>query len=143
MSQLMKKLQGDFILLVEAGFIAVNQADEESSTRLFKAAELLNEENTLPRVGMGYLHLHKLELKQAIHVFEAVLKQEPDNQMARAMLGICVSMMPGTTTKGEQILHEAGTKTKDPQIKNLVHTAEKFVDTFLKKPPGPAGKAHP
>lgn len=140
MSQITKKFKEDYILLVEAGFIAVNQADEESSLALFRAAKLLDPANSLADVGMGYLHLHKLELKQAIREFEGVVEKEPNNQMARALLGICVSMTPGATTKGEQILHEAG-KSKDPMIKELVHTAENFVDTFIKKTPGPAGKA--
>ena len=53
-----KKYLDDFILLVEAGFIAVNQADEDAATKLFHAAELLRPENVLSKIGFGYLHLH-------------------------------------------------------------------------------------
>lgn len=133
------KYKEDFILLVEAGFIAVNQADEDAAVKLFRAAELLDPENTLPRVGMGYLHLHKLELKQAIATFEEVLHKEPHNEMAKAFLGICVSMSPNGADKGEKILEQT-LKSKDPMIKRLSDTAIDFVERFVKKPSGPAGK---
>ena len=48
------KYKEHFIVMVEAGFIAVNQADEDSAMKLFKAATLLDPKNLLPRVGMGY-----------------------------------------------------------------------------------------
>lgn len=134
-----KQYQEDFVLLLEAGFIAVNQADEDSAFKLFKAAELLKPDNVLPKVGFGYLHLHKLELKQAVKLFEEVLKKEPDNDMARAFLGLCMSLMPNSLEKGEKILHETE-KSRDPMIKTLSTTAIDFVEKFVKKTPGPAGK---
>ena len=48
-----KDYKEDWILFLEAGFIAVNQADEDAATKLFKAAEMLNPENTMPKVGHG------------------------------------------------------------------------------------------
>lgn len=134
-----KQYEEDFVLLLEAGFIAVNQADEDSALKLFKAAELLKPENVLPKVGLGYLHLHKLELKQAVKIFEEVLKKEPDNDMARAFLGLCMSLMPNSLEKGEKILHQTE-KSRDPMIKTLSTTAIDFVEKFVKKTPGPAGK---
>jgi len=65
-----------FITFLEAGFIAVNQADEDSAWKLFKAAELCNPKSQLPKIGFGYLHLHKLELKQAVETFDEVLKAD-------------------------------------------------------------------
>jgi hypothetical protein len=139
MTQLIKKYREDWLLFTEAGFIAVNQADEDSALKLFRAAELLNPENYLPKVGFGYLHLHKLELKQATEIFEHVLHKEPKNDMARALLGICTSMIPSSIDKGEKILAQT-LDSKDPMIRNLSLTAIDFVEKFVKKSPGPAGK---
>lgn len=139
----LKKYKEDFVLMLESGFIAVNQADEDSALKLFRAAEILNPENTLPKVGFGYLHLHKLELTQAVRYFEEVLEKEPQNDMAKALLGICLGLNPSSVSKGEKILEET-TKSKDPMIKNLADTAINFVDKFVKVNPGPAtGKKKP
>ena len=59
----LNKFKDDFFLFLEAGFIAVNQADEDAAVKLFKAAQLLDPQQSLPQIGFGYLHLHKLELK--------------------------------------------------------------------------------
>ncbi|MES2273069.1 MAG: SctF chaperone SctG, partial [Chlamydiota bacterium] len=59
-----KKYKDDFFLLLEGGFIAVNQADEDAALKLFRTTELLDPENIMSKIGFGYLHLHKLELKQ-------------------------------------------------------------------------------
>lgn len=134
-----KKYKEDFILLAEAGFIAVNQADEDAALKLFKAAELLDANNVLPKIGFGYLHLHKLELKQAVKCFEEVLEKDPHNDMAKAFMGLCLSMMPNTINKGEKIL-EQSLKSKDPLIKQMAGSALDFVDKFVKPSPGPAGK---
>jgi tetratricopeptide (TPR) repeat protein len=135
-----KKYKEDFILLAEAGFIAVNQADEDSALKLFKAAELLDPKNILPKLGFGYLHLHKLELKQAVKNFEAVLEIDPHNDMAKAFMGLCLSMMPNSVDKGEKILEQT-LKSKDPEIKKMAGSAIEFVDKFIKKTPGPASKS--
>jgi len=54
-------------------------------------------------------------------------------------LGLCVSMMPNSTEKGEKILEQT-LKSKDPMIKRLAGSAIDFVEKFIKKPSGPAGK---
>jgi len=137
MSQL-QKYKDQFILLVEAGFIAVNQADEDAATKLFRASELLNPENALPKIGMGYMHLCKLELKQACKAFEDVLAKDPGNEMAKTFLGISLSLNPNETLAGEKMLEETAQKAKDPQVKTLATTAIEFVERFVKKAPTPA-----
>jgi tetratricopeptide (TPR) repeat protein len=134
-----KHYKEDWLLFTEAGFIAVNQADEDAALKLFKAGDLLNPENTLPRVGFGYLHLHKLELKQAVKIFEKIIEEEPKNEMARTFLGLCLGMMPNMADKGEKILEQT-TRSDDPEIRSLSMTAIDFVEKFIKKSPGPAGK---
>lgn len=126
----------DFILLLEAGFIAVNQSDEDAARKLFKAAEILDPKNTLPKVGIGYLHLHKLELKQSVELFESVLQEEPDNEMAKTFLGLSLSFTPKGVNEAEKIL-EATAKSEDSLIQNLSVSALKFIETFIKKSPTP------
>lgn len=134
-----EKYQEQFLTLLEAGFIACNQADEDSANKLFKAAKLLKPENSLVEIGLGYLHLHKLELKQACILFEKVMKREPENEMARSLWGISKSLMPEGATEGEKALHEMCTSTKDPYVKELTNTAIGFVDKFIhQKGGGPA-----
>lgn len=135
-----KKFKEDFILFAEAGFIAVNQADEDAALKLFRAAELLDPKNILPKLGFGYLHLHKLELKQAVKNFEDVLHLDPHNDMAKAFMGLSLSMMPNSVEKGEKMLEQT-LKSKDPAVKKLADSAIDFVERFIKKIPGPAGKS--
>ncbi len=134
-----KHYEEDWLLFTEAGFIAVNQADEDAALKLFKAGALLNPDNVLPQIGFGYLHLHKLELKQAVKVFEDILKKEPANEMAKTFLGLCLGLMPDKITQGEEILKQTS-HSHDERIKDLSNTAIQFVDTFVKQTPGPAGK---
>ncbi|HEU64001.1 MAG: hypothetical protein KR126chlam4_00427 [Candidatus Anoxychlamydiales bacterium] len=128
--------KNDFLLLVEAGFIAINQTDEDSTMKLFKAAEMLDKTNPLTKIGFGYLALHKLELKKAITAFEEVLKKNPKNDMAKAFLGIAISMTPKNMVKGEKLLEET-LKSDDKEVKKLAGIALDFVDKFIKKEPTP------
>ncbi|PCI95654.1 SctF chaperone SctG [Candidatus Aerophobetes bacterium] len=139
----MKKFKDHFVMMLEAGFIAVNQADEDSATKLFKAAKLLNDKSTLPEVGLGYLYLHKLELKQACKTFKSVLEREPSNHMAKALLGLSMTMTADQITDGEKILTECASKADDAQVKTLAESALAFVDEFIKKSPPPTGAPTP
>jgi tetratricopeptide (TPR) repeat protein len=132
----LKEYKKDAILFIEAGFIAINQADEDSALKLFKAAEILDPKNFLIKIGLGYLHLHKLELQQAIQKFEEVLKEEPENEMAKAFLGIALSWSPKEGLKGEKLLEETS-HSDEESIKDLSEMAIDFVDKFIKKEPTP------
>lgn len=137
MTQL-QQFKNHFILMVEAGFVAVNQADEDAAVKLFKAAELLDPQNLLPKVGKGYIHLCKLELKQAAKVFEEILQQDPTSEMAKTFLGLSLSLNPAEVVKGEKVLEESAKSAKDPAVKNLACSALDFVEKFVKKAPTPA-----
>ncbi|NGX44809.1 MAG: hypothetical protein K1060chlam3_00984 [Candidatus Anoxychlamydiales bacterium] len=128
--------KNDFLLFVESGFIAINQTDEDSTLKLFKAAELLDKTNPLIKIGFGYLALHKLELKKAITAFEEILKKDPKNDMAKAFLGIAISMTPKNMLKGEKLLEET-LQSDDKEVKKLATIALDFVDKFIKKEPTP------
>lgn len=134
----LNKYKHHFIVMVEAGFIAVNQADEDSAVKLFKAAALLDPKNLLPKIGIGYLHLCKLELKQACKLFDEILAEDPHNEMAKTFLGLSMSLNPAEVAKGEKILEESAQKTKDPMVKSLASSAIEFVEKFVKKSPSPA-----
>ena len=134
---MLNKYKEDFILLTEAGFIAVNQADEDAAKKLFHAALLLDATNTLPSIGLGYLAFHKLELTEAIKIFEEVLRKEPNNEMARTLLGITKSMTVNQVTEAEKLLHETS-QSSEENIKKLSGMALEFVDKFIKKEPSPA-----
>jgi tetratricopeptide (TPR) repeat protein len=131
------KYKQDFVLFLELGFVAINQGDEKSCRALFDAAQLLDPANSLPKVGVGYLHLQKLELTKAMNCFEKVIKEEPENEMAKTFLGICMSMAPNKEDKGEKILKET-LKSDDPLIKKLSTDSLDFVEKFVKKEPPPA-----
>ena len=126
-----------FLLLCEAGFIAVNQMDEDSARKLFAASELLDPENTLPKIGMGYMYLCKLQLKQAAESFSRVLEINPHDEMAKAFLGLSTSLSPDSITKGEKLLAESASTAKDPSVKKMASSALEFVDKFIKKAPSP------
>jgi hypothetical protein len=134
MAQHLEKYKDDFVLLCEAGFVAVNQMDEPAALQLFKAAALLKPENTLPKVGMGYMNLLQLKLKEACAAFNEVLAKEPDNEMAKTFLGLSLSFTPTEVAKGEQILEQSAQKAKDPSIKTLASSALTFIDKFVKHP---------
>ena len=126
-----------FSTMIEVGFIAVNQSDEDSAVKLFKAADALKPGHFLPQLGKGYLHLCKLELKQACKVFTEVLEKEPDNEIAKAFLGLCLSLNPNEVDKGAAILKETDKSTSNPLLKNLTSNALSFVEKFVKKAPTP------
>lgn len=136
MAQL-QKYKEDFTLLLESGFIAANQADEDAALKLFRASQLLKPDNMLPKIGFGYIHLLKLELKQACQMFDDVIKKEPNNEMARSLLGLSTALTTKEIDKGETLLKEALKKTDDPTVKNMASTALEFVDKFVRKPPTP------
>lgn len=133
----LQQFKDHFILLCEAGFIAVNQADETAATKLFKASELLKPENTLPKVGEGYMHMMKLELKQACKIFDDVITLEPKNEMAKAFLGLSYALTATEVARGEEILVKTIEEAEDDGVKQLAVTALEFVENFLKKAPTP------
>jgi len=134
----LQKYKDHFILLAEAGFIAINQGDEDAAMKLFKASEILNPDSHLPHIGQGYLHLCKLELKQAVKVFEDILAKDPTNEMAKTFMGLSLSLNPAEVAKGEKVLEESAKSCQDPLMKDLAKNALEFVEKFVKKTPSPA-----
>ena len=139
----LQQYKDHFILLAEAGFIAINQADEDAAIKLFKASELLDPNNVIPKIGVGYMHLCKLELKQAAKTFEDILAKDANNEMAKTFLGLSLSLNPAECEKGEKVLTDSVKSAKDPMVKNLAKSSLEFVEKFVKKSPSPVqGQTH-
>ncbi len=129
----LEDFQEDFPLLIEAGFVAVKQLDEASARHLFHAAMLLNPESTAPDIGLGYIALNKLEVKEAAGIFEKIVKKEPENKLAKTFLGISYLLTKSKRKKGEQIIQQAIEEASDETIVNLGKIALEWAEKDLKK----------
>lgn len=134
---LITELKEDFSLLIEAGFVAVKQLDETSAVRIFSAAQAISPLNTAPKLGLGYIALNKLELKEAARIFEEILQQEPENHLAQTFLGICFLLNKPKRKKGEKLIQEAMAKSTNPAIKNLGEISLDWAEKDLKKKEAP------
>lgn len=127
-----EQFRDDFGLIIEAGFVAVKQLDETSAARLFHAAQVISPKSVAPRIGLGYISLNKLELKEAEKIFQGVLEEEPDNMLAQVFLGICYLLLKPKRQEGERIVNEVLTKSEDPTIVNLAKVSLEWADKDLK-----------
>src|SRR5262249_24689552 len=127
----------DFSLLIEAGFVAVKQLDETSASRIFNAAQVISPNSTAPKLGLGYIALNKLEIREATKVFEEIVKKEPENYLAQTFLGICFLLTKPKRKKGEKMVREAMDKSSDPTIKALAQISLEWAEKDLKKEKAP------
>jgi len=127
----------DFPLLIEAGFVAVKQLDEINASRIFNAAQAISPESTAPQIGLGYIALNKLELKEAMRLFEGVLKKEPNNHLAQTFLGICLLLNKTRRTEGEKLIRSASDNSNDPTVKALGAISLEWADKDLTKRESP------
>lgn len=127
----------DYALLIEAGFVAVKQLDEIAARRLFKAAESLNPENPASRLGLGYIALNKLQMNEAVKIFEDILEKDPQHYLAQALLGVCYLLQKSKRKKGEQLILDAMEKSDDPTIKALSEVSLNWADEDLKSNASP------
>jgi tetratricopeptide (TPR) repeat protein len=116
---ILQEFKDDFVLFIEAGFIAVKQFDEIAARRLFKAAELLNPDNPASQLGLGYIELNKLKIAEATKIFESIVAKDPEHYLAQSMLAVCYIMTKGKRKKGEELLELVKQKSPDQSIKNL------------------------
>lgn len=123
----------DFPLLIEAGFVAVKQLDEVSATRIFHASDVLSPGHPASKLGVGYIHMNKLELKEASKVFEEILAEHPDHNLAEMFLGICCLLNKAKRKQGEKIIKEVMGKTDDPTVVNLGQVSLDWASSELKK----------
>lgn len=137
MGSKLEEFQSDFALLLEAGFLAVKQLDEISALRLFNAAQVINPTSTAPQIGLGYIALNKLDLKEAVRLFKQVIEKEPENHLAQAFYGICLLLNKQKREEGEKLIHDIITKSDDPTIKALGEVSLEWAEKDLKKMKAP------
>lgn len=123
--------KNDTALLVEAGYVALKQVDEENAKRCFYAAMVIDPDECMPVIGLGTLHLFKLELEEAKELFNLVLQKDPNNQMAKTMHGIAnlYTISEEGLKDGSEMIEDAMGKTKDPELKKL----GKYTDALHKE----------
>lgn len=129
----LEQFQSDFALLLEAGFVAVKQLDEISAQRLFTAAQVINPTSTAPQIGLGYIALNKLDLKEAVRLFRLVIEKEPENHMAQAFYGICLLLNKQKRAEGEKLIQEVIAKSDDPTVKALGEISLEWAEKDLKQ----------
>ena len=127
----------DFALLIESGFVAVKQLDEPCATRLFHAAQLLNPTSPAPEVGLGYIALNKLEIKEAIEIFRGVIRKDPTHHLAQTFLGMCYLLTDDLHEEGVKLIKSAIKETTDPTIVNLGEIALQWNEKDLRKKGAP------
>lgn len=132
-----EEFKQDFSLLIEAGFVAVKQLDAMSSSRIFVAAQMISPNHTAPQIGLGYIALNQLNVKEATHIFEEITKKEPENWLAQTFLGISYLLSKPKRKKGEKLIKEAIEKTDDPTIKSLGEVSLEWADKDLTKAKSP------
>lgn len=132
-----EELREDFSLLIEAGFVAVKQLDAISSSRIFVAAQMISPGHTAPQIGLGYIALNQLNVKEATHIFEEITAKEPENWLAQTFLGISYLLSKPKRKKGEKLIKEAMEKTEDPTIKNLGEISLEWAEKDLNKAKAP------
>lgn len=118
----------DALLLLEAGFIAINQADFDSANMLFKAAEILDANVAMCEIGKGYACLHQLKISEAKKWFKKILDRDPNHQMAKTFWGWTEMMDPNHMNEGRKTCENILKETHDSDIKQFASSAIKFAE---------------
>lgn len=130
---ILEDVKEDYPLLIEAGFIAVTQADEDCAKKLFRAAKVLMPESTAWQMGFGYIALNKLEVKEAYRIFKKIVEKEADNYLAQTFLGLSHLLLKKDRGEGEKLIHGAMEKSDDPAVQHLGEVSLKWMDEYHKK----------
>ncbi|MBS0621475.1 MAG: SctF chaperone SctG [Verrucomicrobia bacterium] len=139
----LEECKEDFALLAEGGFVAIAHMDEEAASKLFHAAQLLNAESTIPKIGLAAIALHKLETKRSCKILEEVLQQEPNNHRAAALLGISYLLSNQKIDEGEKLLKQAMEQGDDPATQRLGELWLEVLDKGVRKTGSPATPKKP
>lgn len=134
---LLEEFYEDFSMLLEAGFIACKDFKEDAAKKLFFAANTLNPESSSPILGIGFIHLNKLENKEARDIFERIVTREPANSLAQLFLGISYLMDKKKQKDALDIIKHAMKNSNDPTIQNLGKISLKWYEKDLKDKKAP------
>lgn len=122
----------DFPTLVEVGFIAVKQGNQQGAERIFRAAQILRPEHSAPVLGFGYIALNSMRLESARHLFSSVLKKEPENALAKVLLGFAYLVDKFTSVKQTQSL-KSESALKPGEADALAKTGEQLIKEALEE----------
>lgn len=139
----LESYKDDFYLFLEGGFLAIKEMDEDSARKLFDTAKLLQPKNPLVYVGYAYIHLCKLELTKAEELVRKALEFESENETAKSLLGVILSMSQKKLPEGEKILNEAVSRSNTKEVKNMANAALEFIDKLVKKDASPLTPSKP
>lgn len=131
--QLIEEHKNDYLLFAEGSFIAVKNLDSDGALEMADAAALLDPKNVLSFVCYGYYYLCKLDLEKAKGYFNKALEVEPDNETAKTLLGITISMIPNQAQDAEKQL-ESLANSSDENIKELSKAGLDFIHTVVSPP---------
>ena len=127
-----KLFEQDKLLFLEGAFIAINQSDMESAKWLVDAAEVFDKHNPLCGIARGYMALHRLDSKEAEKWFKGVLKEHPNNELARTFLGLTHIIGEKKMSEGEKICADIMKESADTEVKKLAASALEFADKEMK-----------
>lgn len=128
--KIIEDIKKDALLFLEAGFIALNQAEYEAAEGLFEAAEALDADRDMCDIGRGYLAMHKMQIPKARKWFEKVHKRSPDNQMAATFLAWANIMDEKHQSEGEAACMKIMKEAKQPDIKHFADSALEFAKNY-------------
>ena len=132
----LEEFNKDFGLLVETGFVAVKQGDEDSAVKLFRSAQLLRPNSVEPQIGFGYIALNKLELGEAEKTFEAVVAKAPTNYLGKTFLGLVMMLAKTDPERGEKLVNETIANCEDASIIEFANTCLKWKEEYFSKEAG-------
>jgi len=128
-----KDFQQDYGILVEAGFVAIKQGDEDSAVKLLNAAKILRPDHTASDLGFGYIALSKLDLVNAIQTFYKIVQKEPTNYLAKTFLGLCLMLSKSDVEAGNNLVNEALSKSSDASVQSFAQTVLAWKSEYFSK----------
>lgn len=119
LEKIIEKCEGDFKDMMLGGFTALYDGFFEDAQILFQAAYILDETHTAPYYGFLYIALYTLKYEQVRQIANEILKLDPQDYTAYALLGVGYALERKEIDTGLEIIEEAVTKSQDPIIAQL------------------------
>ena len=127
MEELIERCAQDFLLFVEAGCTAVDQANDRAALQLFHCAALLDGTSSLPEVGIGYLHLCRKNFAAAREHFANAVERDGNSELAQALYALSSALLPEKHSQGMSLLATANPRSQG--VRDLLAKANDFFAT--------------
>lgn len=125
-------LKDDVTLLLEGGFVACKQLNEEAARALFDAARVLDPKNATVEIGHAFIELNKLELEAAKRFINDALEKDPKSELAQAFMGIAMAFNPETRAKARALVRSVIEKSEQEDVKNLCSITLQWIEKDFK-----------